>query len=241
MLSIVTGLVLGVLSLNLTSFDFMWNAFGVPRDLRAAQSTGLGILFLCTGFLLALYFQQEDFRMGVLAAQQAEMARVLASWPAVDVFRYQTGEEAMTSLTARIADARTVINTRIASPKLTMAVRHGPNSPWDLAVRRAVAEGLTFREVVSTNHADLARDRSRGVVPGGHGVYEAVVIRNATPVFMNFTIFEYRDGTKEMWFGWAASRTSGFEATVVRTAEARIVALFEHWHADLFSSGQPVK
>ena len=49
------------------------------------------------------------------------------------------------------------------------------------------------------------------------------------------------DGTKEVWFGWLTSRTSGFDGSVIRTAEAHVVALFERRHTELLASGTPVR
>ena len=240
LLSIAAGVALGVLSLALASFDSLWTMLGVARDLRTGQSTGLAILFLSLGFLIALHFQQEEFKLELLAAQQANLNRLIASVPMIGVFSYQTGEDAMSTLTKVIATARAASNTRISSSKVnTMVGRHGLSSPWDSALRHAVANGLTYREVVSSNHAELVRDR-RLTTDGSHGVYEAVILRQVPPAFLNFIVLEYLDGTKDLWFGWMASRTSGFEGTVVRTAELRLIALFERWHNELFSAGQLV-
>jgi len=238
--SVAVGVVLSVVSMALPSLDSMWNALGVARDLRAGHSTGLAIMFLCLGFLVALYFQQEEFKAELQRTLSAETARLEAGLPTFGVITRQTGDEAMTTLTALVATARMVANTRISSANSEVATRHGVSSPWDQALRQALTRGLTYREVISPNHADLARDR-RAAIAGSPGVYEAAVVRQLPPAFLNFIIIEQHDGTKEVWFGWLASRTSGFDGPVVRTAETHLVTLFERWHTELLSTGTPVR
>ncbi|MFD9740604.1 hypothetical protein [Umezawaea sp. NPDC059074] len=238
--SVAVGVVLSVVSMALPSFDSLWDALGVARDLRAGQSTGLAIMFLCLGFLVALYFQQQEFKAEVERTLRAEATRLAAGLPTFGVIRRQTGDEAMTTLAAVVATARMVANTRISSANSEVATRHGVSSPWDLALREALTRGLTYREVISPNHADLARDR-KAEIAGSPGVYEAVVVRHHPSPFLNFIVIEQHDGTKEVWFGWLASRTSGFDGPVIRTGETHLVTLFERWHTELLGSGTPVR
>ncbi len=237
-LSVGIGTVLGVSSLALASYDPLWNLLGVARDLRAAQSTGLAILFINAGFLVAVYFQQGDFREDLLSEQATEFSRLICAMPTTGVFSYYTGEGAMEALAVILPTARTACNTRILSRQLS-STSHPGFAPWDTAVRQAVRAGLTFREVVSEGNEAIVRDRE-GATSGGRGVYEAVVLRNTLPSFLNFIVLESRDGSREVWFGWIVSRGSGFEGTVIRTSEVRIVTLFERWHSELYLAGHPV-
>ncbi|MFD4635920.1 hypothetical protein ACFWN2_01325 [Lentzea sp. NPDC058436] len=240
LVSVAVGIVLGVVSMALPSFDSLWSFLGVARDLRTGHSTALAILFLCLGFLVALYFQQEEFKAELERSLRNESARLEAGLPAFGLLTRQTGDEAMATLTALVATARTVANTRISPPKVEVAARHGAGSAWDVALREALARGLTYREVVSPNHSDLARAR-KAAIAGSTGVYEAVTVRNLPSPFLNFIVVEQRDGTKEVWFGWLASLTSGFDGTVVRTGETHLVSLFERWHTELLGAGTPVR
>jgi hypothetical protein len=237
-LSIAIGTILGVLSLALSSYDQLWDFFGVARDLRTAQTTALAILFLSAGFLVAVYFQQGDFKAELLAAQRSELAKLINSIPNTAIYTYYTGDDAMEALVAVLATVRCASNTRVLSRQLNLTL-HAEASPWDQAIQNCVQSGLTFREVVSPGNEALVRNRRRSAT-GGKGVYEATILRHSLPSFLNFIVLEYRDGSKEVWFGWIVSRSSGFEGTVIRTAEVRIVTLFERWHSELFMAGQVV-
>lgn len=236
--SLIIGTALGVLSLALPSFNPLWNLFGVARDLRAAESTALGILFVNIGFLVALYFQQGDFKAEMLLAQRVELQKLSNSIPTTSLYSYYTGDDAMAALVAILPTVRCASNTRILSRQLNLT-SHAESSPWGTAISTCINAGMTFREVVSPGSETLVKNR-RQLVAGCRGVYDAVILRHSFPSFLNFIVLEMRDGSKEVWFGWVVSRTSGFEGTVIRTGEARIVTLFERWHSELFTAGQHV-
>jgi hypothetical protein len=237
--SIAVGFLLGFLSLFLPSFDALWQFFGVAQEQRVLLSIALALMFSNVGFLLAMYFQQTDFMAQQSDQSARQVASIVSMIPSTKLYLFQTGDEAMITLAKLLPTVKTVWNTRIFTGS-TNPTNHPGFSAWDTALRDSVRLGLTFREVVSAGNEDLARLRQHSVV-GGRGVYEASVLRYQLPSFLNFCVVESHAGTKEVWFGWVISRGSGFEGTVVRTAEARVVALFEHWHGELFGSGRPVR
>ncbi|HEV2889182.1 MAG TPA: hypothetical protein VGX28_02300 [Frankiaceae bacterium] len=227
-----------MLSLALVSYDRLWSFLGVARDQRAGQSTGLAVLCVCIGFLVAVYIQQCDFHAELIQAQAQEFAAFRSALPPADTYSYYTGTEAMALLVNAISTARVAKNTRILSPKLS-ETSHSAGSSWDLAIRQAVAAGLTFREVVSRDNEALTRDRL-SAAEAGVGRYEASILLHSLPSFLNFIVLEKVDGSREVWFGWVVSRTAGFEDVVVRACEDHIVRLFERWHSELFLAGRRV-
>ncbi|HVF03197.1 MAG TPA: hypothetical protein VNA20_00010 [Frankiaceae bacterium] len=227
-----------MLSLALVSYDRLWTVLGVARDQRAGQSTGLAVLCVCIGFLVAVYIQQCDFHAELIQSQAREFSEFRSVLPASDTYRYYTGTEAMALLVSALPTARVAKNTRILSPKLS-ETSYAAGSPWDLVIRQAVAAGLTFREVVSRDNEALARDRLSSSV-GGTGRYEASILLHSLPSFLNFIVLEKGDGSREVWFGWVVSRAGGFEDVVVRAREDHIVRLFEKWHSELFQAGRRV-
>jgi hypothetical protein len=234
-LAIGIGTVLAVASIALTAWNTLWSSLGIDNDQRTGVATALTILFLNLGFLVGLYFQQNDFKTEVLDAQQHGLQGLRNMIPSLTVFAAYTGEAAMGILTQRLPVATVALNTRILSAKMS-ETSHAAESPWDVAVRRSVKGGLIFREVVSPDNESLARARlaSSG---GGRGRYQAAVLRHNLPSFMNFIVLEMSDGRKEVWFGWVVSLTAGWEGTVICTAEHKVVTLFEGWHAELLRAG----
>lgn len=235
-LSIAVGTAIAVVSLMLASYNPLWNAFGVAPAARGSQSTGLAILSINLGFLAAVYFQQSDFRIQVLEEQSTRITGLLRSLPSTGLYDYHTGDEAMQTLAALLPTLRTVWNTRIFTQR-DNPTDHPAYSMWNNAIRGSVLAGLTFKEVMSQGNQDLAQER-RAATRGGRGSYQASILRYPLPSFLNFSVLENHDGSKEVWFGWVISRAGGFEGPVIRTSETRIVAMFEHWHGELFGAGR---
>jgi hypothetical protein len=236
--SIALGTLVGIASLMLTSFDALWSSLGVVPDLRPVQAGAVAILAVNLGFLLAFYFQQKDFTENLVDQQNELVDALLRIIPSSALFSYYTGDDALKALARLLPDCKYALNTRIFCEELNPT--HNPGFPaWETAVRSAVRRGLSFRDVLSRGNEGLVLERCR-VTKGGRGIYEAALIDYEFPSFLNFIVLELVGGGKEVWFGWLISRGLGFEGPVIRTTERRIVALFESWHRDLFSGGEPV-
>lgn len=216
----------------------LWKAFGVPENLWAEDSTALAVVLLVLGLAFAILLQQSEFHATVLREQKQELSQAINSMPLMEVFTAWSGEAAMAKLIGILPSMHSVMNTRVLSSEMAMAT-HPTQSPWDESVREFVRSGKTFREVISDGNIQFARNRLRAA-SGGDGVYEAVSIPNQLPSFLNFIVLERGDGAREVWFGWIVSRAAGFETSVFRTSEPRIVEMFVRWHRELFVSGQLV-
>lgn len=238
-LAIAVGTALAVVSVALPAWTGLWKWLGVTDDMRATLSGVLAIVFVNAGFLVGIYFQQNDFKQEVLSTQRQELAEFRSAIPSLQVFATYSGESAIRALGSTIRTARLALNTRILAPKIG-EVSHGSGSQWDNAVRDSIRAGLVFREVVSPDNEPLVRRRAAESL-GGAGAYQAFILRHSLPSFMNFIVLESLDGQKEVWFGWTVSKTSGWEGAVVRTGEARIVGLFERWHGELQQAGQRLR
>jgi hypothetical protein len=234
MVAIAIGVILSVISVMLTTYDPLWSWLGVSRDLRGAQTTGASILFVSLGFLVAVYYQQQDFNESLLTAQQDLTNRLLQSLPHAGVFSRHTGDESMRIIAALLPLSRYALNTRVFPESLNPTKNIGFRE-WDVSLRAAVRAGLTYKDVVSIGNEDLAKDRYASVA-GGAGQYDAVLLEHSLPSFLNFIVLESHSGAKEVWFGWLITRGSGFaETTVIRTNEEQIIAIFEQWHRELFA------
>jgi hypothetical protein len=225
LVSLALGTVLGLLSFGLTSYQPLWKLVHASGDVSATLGVGLSVIILLLGFLFALYFQQSDY--------QDELRRAI---PNLTLFTVSSGDEAMHQVSRLFSSARMVLNTRIFSGDFNPTANPG-HSHWDKRLRSAVRDGLTFREVASAGNLDLVCERKR-VTEGGSGLYDAVIVDYNFESFLNFVLLEFRDGTKELWFGWLVSPGAGFEQHVVHTTEKQIVQMFETWHRDLYTRGR---
>lgn len=173
----------------------------------------------------------------LLQEQRKEIADFHRMIPADRLYACYSGDDAMLKLMEILQEgkARVMLNTRILSPdisKWSFAI----DSPWDIAVRQAVDSGLTFREVVSPADRELAQGRLEAS-KGKRGHYNAWILDHKLPSFLNFSIVHYKDGRKEVLFGWVVSVTHGYEGTVIRSTDSRIVITFERWHEELLGAG----
>jgi hypothetical protein len=224
-ISLTLGTVLGLGTFAITSYQPLWEAVHASGEVTASLGIGLSVTILLIGYLLALYFQQADF--------QDELRRAI---PSLTLFELFTGDEAMHHVAKLFSTARVVLNTRIFSGEFNPMENPGHHS-WDKQLRAAVKNGLSFREVVSAGNLELVCDRKRNLTKG-RGAYEAVVVDYSFDSFMNFVLLEFKDGSKEVWFGWLISAGAGFEQHVVRTTEKQVIHLFEVWHRDLCAGGR---
>lgn len=234
-ISLGLGLAVGIIGFALTSFDPLWEVLGVDPEIRAPLGIGLSLFVLLVGFLGALYFEQLAFYAGQVDFQ----AEVRRSIPTVTLFSVSTGDEAMKRVSGLLLSARSVRNTRVFQGHY-VPPPHPRVSEWDAALRTAVHNGVTYREVVSVGNEALVLERQRAAA-GGRGTYGAVVIDWPLPTFLNFVILELQDGTRELWFGWLISPHVGYEEDVVRTTEQRTVDLFRNWHLDLYAHGNALQ
>lgn len=235
-IAIAIGTILGVLSIALPSLNSFWSIFGVvSQQERVGESTALAILFICLGFLLAVYLQQLDFKSDVLKLQDEKLERLISAIPSIHIYSRYSGDEAMVFIASLLPITKMALNTRILTEEMNKT-NHPVLSPWDNAVRSAVKNGLTFRDVVSKGNESIANGRSQAAI-GGSGIYEASFVEHSLPSFMNFIVLEGRDGSLEVWFGWIVSKSAGYEGTVIRTGDAHIVQLFERWHREMFNAG----
>lgn len=223
--SLTLGTVIGLATFAITSYQPLWKVVGASGEVTASLGVGLSVTILLLGFLLALFFQQADF--------QDELRRAI---PNLTLFELYTGEEAMHYVANLFGTARTVLNTRIFCGEFNPTENQG-HSAWDKQLRAGVKSGLSFREVVSAGNTELVCDRKSHLTKV-RGSYDARVVDYAFESFMNFVLLEFKDGTKEVWFGWVISTNAGFEQHVVRTTEKQVVHLFEIWHRDLCSRGR---
>lgn len=224
-ISLTLGTVLGLATFAVTSYQPLWEAVGASGPVAASLGIGLSVTILLLGFLIALYFQQVDF--------QDELRRAI---PSLTLFELFTGDEAMHNVARLFSSARVALNTRIFSGEFNPMENPGHYS-WDRQLRAAVRNGLTFREVVSSGNLELVKDRKQKLRKS-RGMYEAVIVDYEFDSFLNFVLLEFKDGSKEVWFGWLISTGAGFEQHVVRTTEKEVVHLFEVWHRDLCAKGR---
>ena len=207
----------------------------VPYDLRASLSIGLSVFVLLLGFVLAIYFLMAEWTDEIARGNEALLVRMMHTIPQLDHFTFHTGDESMKIIGDQFAKAKIALNTRIFNGDYNPRSNTG-FEVWDRGLRRAVRNGLTYKEVVSRGNRELCISRANGAI-GGKGTYDAVWINYTLPCFLNFVILEYEGGVKEVWFGWLVSRGVGFENYSIRTTEARIVHMFENWHRHLFAEG----
>src|SRR4051794_28675953 len=112
-LSVAVGTGLAVLSIALTAWDGLWNTLGVAADQKSIIVTSLAILFVNLGFLVGVYFQQNDFKAEVLESQRNELLSLRHLIPSIRVFATYTGEAAMSILTSVLPTTAVALNTRI--------------------------------------------------------------------------------------------------------------------------------
>jgi hypothetical protein len=242
LIAVILSVLFGAGSVWLGTYDPLWTMLGLSNDLRGSLTIALSLFVLLAGFLIAYYLQQSDVRDRLTALGErlpSELREAINSQPQVDVLAVVNGDQALRLLCERIKTAEVVLNTRITAGTTIYSITPKSLENWERAMRAAIRAGAIFREVVSEGWQDLARERVAALA-GYKGIYEASRIPFLLPAFLNFTVMQHTDGSKEVWFGWIMSPTHGVEQACMRSTERRLVQLFESWHAALFAGGATV-
>lgn len=145
-----------------------------------------------------------------------------------------TNEQGIVLLSGLLKDTTSAQNTRLFPPKQG---KHYPETftIWNEAIRENVNNnGLHFKELVSRDfweselkefHASLS-DNPR---------YTLILVDFPPNLesILNFIIMEYKDGRKEVWFGWTFTKFEGKEQQCFQSDDASLVRFFELWYRDL--------
>jgi len=173
-------------------------------------------------------------------AAQPQTSGPTPTAPAVSVIKAHTNDSALRAICDRVLRAQVVLNTKVTISDSTFASTNAPASlkRWEDAVRRAIAtRPVFFKEVVSPGYVTAVRLRVEAL-KSPKGNYEAKKITCDLAAFLNFTVFQFPNSPKQVFFGWLLSKTYGFEHVCYESEEPNLVSLFENWFYELWESGQ---
>lgn len=239
---LLTGLLLGFLSLWVGSGEAIWQYLDIPKAQQAPLTGALSIMFLLAGFLIATYQQVDKLRQAV-DGQTRELARELAARGSSSSLRSLSSDAALQEITTLLPSTARVWNTRIAAQGLDEYYPTAAGRAFDAALQRSVtARRVHYREVLSQQWeghvaAWLSRKAPRNAGGGGASFS---VLELDVPSFVNFIVLELGDGSKQIYFGWAISRQRGFEQSCLHISDARAADYYVSWHNELFASGRAV-
>lgn len=145
-----------------------------------------------------------------------------------------TNEQGIIILSGLLKDTLSVQNTRLFPPKQG---KHYPAtfSVWNDAIRENVVNnGLHFKELVSRDfwNSEL-REFQASLADNPRYTVTLVDFPPNLESILNFIILEFKDGRKEVWFGWVFSKYESKEQLCFQSDDASLVRFFEQWYRDL--------
>lgn len=245
-LLILLSLVLGGISIWLTTWDPLWQLLNVQDvEMRTTLGVALSIVLVLFPILIALYQQSNRLERRVSAEIGAESDRIVERLcqliPQMTRLAVMRGDVAYEYLVSNLPLAQRAWNTRLAGPGVDPKYNSEGGRRYREALSRALIGGLRFDEVVSTAwQADAVRleEEVRWKRPAHDYTYH--VLEGDIPPMVNFTVLQYPGNRTEVVAGWLNSRiTGGFDPMAAIFRELRIVNYFQTWYDELQRVAKP--
>src|SRR5690349_18821256 len=239
-LLILLSLVLGGISIWLTSWDPLWNWLNLRQiELRSTLGIALSIVLVLIPILIAFYLQSNRLERRVSAEVRMESSRIVdqlsQSIPQMARLAVMPGDTAYDYLVNNLPFAERAWNTRLAGAGIVPKYNSESGRRYREALCQALIKGLRFDEVVSTAWvADAAQlegeVRRKRPAPD----YSYHVLKGDMPPIVNFIVLQYADDRKEVVVGWLNSRIGGgYDPLAMLFREQRIVGYFQVWYDEL--------
>ncbi len=140
-----------------------------------------------------------------------------------------SSEIGLIKLAERIQEADLVLNTRVVGRNVKENYYTKKSLVWEEAISTYVKAGGIFKEIVSSifrKEYELHQSEGEG--------YQAEILDPKWSSFINFTVIHFKDGSKELWFGWLVHEHKGLEQPCFVLKDMGLVQFFENWFYDIF-------
>jgi hypothetical protein len=238
---LLVATVLAFASLWLGTWGTLWKVVPIPNELRPGFTYTLSMLFLLTGFLIAIY-QQVERLSKERAKESGELLDEVARIGASRGLRMMKGDDALREIAKKLPTVQAIWNTRISERLPNEPFTNQARREYDAALKKAVLSGIVYREILSKSWEDIVWQffsvNARGNKTMMPNAVNLSVLSHIVPSFVNFIVLAYPDGTQEIYWGWAISRSRGPEQQCFHMANSELAAYYVTWHNELFATGQ---
>jgi len=250
--AIVVGLFLSLLSLIVGSSDPLFKILQTGEcdygliggcQLREGVSIALAVLFALGGFLIAVFDKFSDVEATLADLALSTKRQVEVDLPALfdqlgrdRTFRaFPNSDAALQYIMGRLPAAKTAHNTRLVAHDFPDDyVGKGMRNEYETSVQNALSHGLVFYDLVSSHWKDHAAEMQK-LKGDGTGEYKFRWLDISLPPSINFIVLEFGHGDRELIFGWAISKTAGFEKQCFLTTERGVIDFYVELFQELYS------
>lgn len=218
----------------------IWDYFGIKSELAKSSLTiSSSIFIMFIGFFLTFYDLLNSLRNDFILLKNEIAEEVFSSVPNYDKLNSYTGTEAILILSKKLSFAKLALNTRF-TPQEFGRLYSPETSVWNKSICRHIKNGLQFREVSCYSGTDECHEMNKSLklIKGIKGSYKASQIDLNISSCINFIVLYFRDGTKEVWFGWILTKGKELEKICFKSSNGNLIDMFEDWHASLFNDGK---
>ncbi len=233
------------ITISIISFlkgGMLWESFGIKDEVALTYSKiGLSLLLLFVGFLITIFNTVQSIKTEILNTKTSLTKDLISTIPNLNTLSSYTGEEGLIHLTQKLNFTKLLLNTRL-TPEDYGQIYSPKTQVWDNAIIKQIKQGLVLRDVVCSSgrisseniKSKLLQDKN----VSGH--YKAVEVTFDFPSIINFSIVQFSDNSKEVWFGWVLTKGRELESKCFMSRDLDLVSMFENWHSDLFRHGKNI-
>jgi uncharacterized protein YpmB len=234
--------ILGLLSIIFG--NKLWTFLGINDiSLQASLISISSIFIIFFGFLISYFSLLSETQEKVIELKTDLIAEIKSFLPHTDNFKVYNGTEALKIIAEKLNQTQLTLNTKLASKDFDVDKFYvGGTDSFPKAVKSAVKNGMVFKEIAANYGVKMARELKADInsLKNVSGRYEGYEINIELNSMINFVILQFRDGTKEIWFGWLVSKGRDIDQSIYRSTDVRLIGLFETWHSDICRNGTPI-
>ena len=208
------------------------NLYPVEEALNPLVSLVVSIFVVIIGERIANFYREEN----KLRKFENKLPPNLTG-----IEQFNNLDDALNYLSSKIPTAEIIYNTRIEKKnEKQRAVRDSENK-YDNIIKKAILEkDIELQEVVSTRFKRSASERLKLTIESG--TYNVKYIDIIPPSFLNFTILDYGNNSREILIGWATSGLkSELHQPTFKIKDTRVVDYFQQIFDAMFFYGKEIK
>ena len=205
--------------------------YPISDDLKPLTSLSVAIFAFIVGERVANYIREDNTIKSIRSQIPDKLTTII---------RLNSLDEALDYLTYNIKRAEVLYNTRIEKTNEKDRSPRKSEIAFSNALNELIVEkDIELKEVFSPKFRQSAVERLK--LTKNIGTYDARLIDIVPPSFLNFTIIDYGNDTKDLIIGWA---TCGIKSEIHQPSfvihDNRIVEYFQDIFDAMYSNGADI-
>ena len=212
---------IALISFVVGTYEPLWKYLKIPSELWPSLTTGFSVLILLLGHHFAIVLRDRHVEESIKKIEFS-IGKISSVIEHSIVQKLGNGDDGLRYLMSKFGKVVSLRNTRIPSAG-AKKYRSSLSVQYVSALENLASRGVVFREIAGAGFIDYCQT----IKSKQHSTYDFAIIDPSLDSFINFTILELSDGTRELVFGWPVSSVEEFSAGCFLSKNDSLIALFE--------------